>query len=106
MSLRSTPAILNAASAAGLIGESVNDGAYVIEEWFEYSPAPSSHAGGFFARLATSGDATITADPPLHGLTISYRWSGSTIMREFSTSSIVSGLSLKVASGFLSAFLR
>ncbi len=62
--------------------------------------------GGFFARLATSGDATTTAAPPLTGLTISYRWSGSTIIREPSTSSIVSGFSLKVASGFLSALAR
>src|SRR5690242_9516643 len=99
MSVGFSPAILNAFSAAGLTGESVSDGAYVMVEWFEYSPAPSSHTGGFFERLAISGDATMTAAPPLTGLTISNRWRGSTIMREFRTSAMESGLSLKVASG-------
>ena len=38
----------------------------------QFLPGPaSSQTGGFFARFAISGEATITAEPPLHGLTIS-----------------------------------
>ena len=53
------------------------------------SPAPRTRTFGRFSDRATSGLVTIRAPPPSVTTQQSSRWSGSEIIREFTTSSTV-----------------
>ena len=80
MSFGCRPAILKPFSAAGLIGEVVIDGAYVIVEWFAALPAPSPYRrmlGAFRDFGRRDNDCGVAA----HRADNFQRCSGSTIRR-------------------------
>ena len=70
------------------------------------SPKPFTHTGRFRPRRASRSSAITTAAPPITGITISSNRSGAAMTGLASTSSMVNGLSSKIAPGVWLALTR